>query len=344
MYLESLKIFCDVVRFRSFSRAAAANRITQSAASQNVLQLEKGLGVRLLDRSKRPFQLTTEGQVYFEGCKGLIERYYAVESEVKSLGRQVAGTTTVAAIYSVGLSDMSRLVQEFSQAYPKAQVRLAYLHPDRVYESVLNDEVDIGLVSFPKSGRGLKHTPWRDEPMVVACSAKHRLADRETIVPRELDGEELVGFDSGLTIRKVIDRYLKQHRVEARVSMAFDNIETIKHAVEVGEGVAILPEPTVRKEVLARSLVAIPFDKQDLVRPLGILRRKSGQMSPAAEKFVELILKRGNASDQDDAKGGNRSANGKQAVESRVASAGDTESEELAASQEDEASTLKVTV
>lgn len=290
MYLESLKIFCDVVRLRSFSRAAAANRITQSAASQNVLQLEKGLGVRLLDRSKRPFQLTPEGRVYFDGCKGLIERYYAVEAEVKTLSKQVSGTVSVAAIYSVGLSDMSQLVQEFVQTFPKANVRLAYLHPDRVYESVINEEVEIGLVSFPKAGRDLVQTPWRDEPMVVACSSKHRLAEHRALAPRELEGEELIGFDSGLTIRKVIDRYLKQHRVEVRMGLAFDNIETIKHAVEVGEGIAILPEPTLRKEVMAGSLVAIPFSTGDLVRPLGIIHRKNGHLNPTAQKFIELLL------------------------------------------------------
>lgn len=292
MYLESLKIFCDVVRLRSFSRAAAANRITQSAASQNVLQLEKGLGVRLLDRSKRPFQLTPEGRVYFDGCKGLIERYYAVEAEVKTLSREVSGTVTVAAIYSVGLGDMSQFVQEFAERYPKANVRLAYLHPDRVYESVVNEEADIGLLSFPRPGKGLTQTPWRDEPMVVACSPRHPLAQRQSIVPAELDGEELIGFDSGLTIRKMIDRYLKQHHAEVKVVLAFDNIETIKHAVEVGQGVAILPEPTLRKEVMAGSLVAIPFTTADLVRPLGILQRKNGHLNPTAQKFIELMLKR----------------------------------------------------
>src|SRR5580765_7793338 len=149
MYFEALKIFCDIVRHKSFSRAATANHISQSAASQNVLQLEKGLGVRLIDRSKRPFELTPEGEVYYEGCKGLVERYYAVEEQVKALRNQVAGTVSVAAIYSVGLSGMSSYVQQFARLYPQANIRLAYLHPDRVYESVINEEADLGLISYP---------------------------------------------------------------------------------------------------------------------------------------------------------------------------------------------------
>ncbi len=303
MYLEALKIFCDVVRHKSFSRAAAANRITQSAASQNVLQLEKSLGVKLLDRSKRPLQLTPEGQVYFDGCRGLVERYYAVEAEVMRLSQEVAGTVSVAAIYSVGLSDMSRLVRKFAQAYPQANVRLAYLHPDKVYESVVNEEVDIGLVSFPRLRRGLISLAWRDERMVVVCSTSHRFAQRSELTPSDLSGERMVVFDSGLTVRKEIDRFLRQEQVDVEVGMGFDNIETIKHAVESGEGFAILPEATVAKELRARLLVAVPLVAPGLVRPLGILCRKSGQLSLTAHKFIELIRQNGNDPRTDQAGG-----------------------------------------
>lgn len=293
MYLEALKIFCDVVRLRSFSRAAAVNRISQSAASQNVLQLEKSLGVRLLDRSKRPFELTPEGEVYFEGCRGLIERYAAVEAQVKAMNRQVAGTVSVAAIYSVGLSDMSRIVQRFSQSYPAATVRLAYLHPDRVYDAVVNEEADIGLVSFAKRRRGLVSLSWRSEPMVLVCPPSHHLAVFAEIRPGHLAGERMVGFDDGLTIRREIDRYLRRHHVEVDVGVAFDNIETIKHAVELGEGVAVLPEPTVAKEVRAGTLVAVPLAAPGLMRPLGILHRRSGQLSRTTQKFIEFIQQNG---------------------------------------------------
>ncbi|NLX20381.1 MAG: LysR family transcriptional regulator [Phycisphaerae bacterium] len=168
MYLEAIKIFCDVVRQRRFSRAAAMNRVSQSAASQNVLQLERSLVVRLLDRSKRPFTLTPEGQVYYDGCKLLVEQYGAVEAQVRSLRNAVSGVVSVAAIYSVGLSGMSRYVQQFARLYPNARVCLAYLHPDEVVERVLTEEADLGLLSYPKGGRGLAVVPWCEEPMVAA--------------------------------------------------------------------------------------------------------------------------------------------------------------------------------
>jgi DNA-binding transcriptional LysR family regulator len=295
MYLEALKIFCDVVRHRSFSKAAALNHISQSAASQNVLQLEKSLGVRLLDRSKRPFELTREGEAYYDGCRGIVERYYAIEEQVKTMRNEIAGTVLVAAIYSVGLSGMSRHVQRFARLYPQANIRLAYLHPDRVYESVLNEEADLGLISYPKAGKELVALPWREEMMVLACPPGHRLAGRSHVTGRDLSGERFVAFDESLTIRKEIDRQLRKHEVDIQIVMAFDNIETIKRAVELQEGVAILPEPAIQNETRAGTLVAVPLTSPTLIRPLGVIHRKSGELSRTARRFIELIQQNTNA-------------------------------------------------
>lgn len=311
MYFEALKIFCDVVRHKSFSRAAVANRISQSAVSQNVLQLEKSLGVRLIDRSKRPFQLTPEGKVYFEGCKGLVERYYAVEAEVRTLRNEIAGTINVAAIYSVGLGDMSRLVQQFAHQYSRANVRLAYLHPDRVYENVLNEQADIGLISYPRPGKELVALPWRNEPMVVVCSPSHRFARMSGLAAKDLIGEPFVAFDEGLTIRKEIDRQLKRHRAEVKVTIAFDNIETIKRAVEIGEGVSILPLPPLRKDLQAGTLAAVPLTSPQLFRPLGIIHRRSGLLSRTVQRFIDFIRDSGSGNGD-----GNGNGNGAIAAES----------------------------
>lgn len=288
MYFEALKVFCDVVRLNSFSRAAAVNRISQSAVSQNVLQLEKGLGVQLLDRSKRPFQLTPEGKVYFDGCRALVDEYAAVEARVRSLKNEVAGTVSVAAIYSVGLSDMSRYVAQFAHLYPKAKVRLAYLHPHRVQEGVETGDFDLGLVSYPKVGRDLVALPWRDEPMAIVCPPRHRLARLQEARAVDLVGERFVAFADNLVIRKEIDRQLARYRCQLNVVMAFDNVETIKRAVEIGEGVAILPEPTVQAELAGGTLVVVRLVEPAIVRPMGIIHAKR-VLSRTAQAFIDLI-------------------------------------------------------
>ncbi len=289
MHLKTLKVFCDVVGRRSFSLAADANGMTQSGASHMIHQLEDHLGVRLLDRSKRPFVLTQEGQAYYDGCRQIVKRYDALEEAVRSLHDQVAGRVAVASIYSVGFSHMSEFVQEFLRKYPKADVRLQYQHPDKVYDLVQNDRVDLGLVSYPRSSRTLKSLTWRDEPMVFVCSPEHPLAGRHQVSLDDLAGESFVGFDSNLQIRHEIDKTLAARDVTVDVVMEFDNIETLKRAVEIDAGVTLLPLPTVTREVAAGSLVTARLSDVDLVRPLGIIHRRGAELGTTAQRFKQML-------------------------------------------------------
>lgn len=296
MHLKSLKIFCDVVGRRSFSRAATENGISQSGASQTVNSLEEHLGVKLIDRTKRPFVLTPEGEVYYEGCRKLVQRYFALEEEVRTLHEEVAGRVSVASIYSIGLSHMNRFVQRFLQVYPKANVRVQYQHPRRVYELVESNQVDLGLVSYPRSSRPIKATAWREEPMVLVCAPGHRLASQAQVRLEDLHGVEMVAFDPDLEIRHEIDRALAARGVELRVMMEFDNTETIKRAVEIDAGVSLLPEPTVAREVAAGALVARPLSGVNLKRPIGIIQRRGMELGKTASRFMQLLLKQSSSS------------------------------------------------
>lgn len=290
MNVKSLKVFCDVVGRRSFSRAAEENGISQSGASQIVNHLEEHLGVRLIDRTKRPFGLTPEGEAYYEGCRKLVQRYFALEEEVKTLHEEVSGRVSVASIYSIGLSHMNRFVQSFLKRFPKANVRLQYQHPRRVYELVESDQVDLGLVSYPRSTRTIKATVWREEPMVVVCSPDHPLATGSEVRLEELHGQDVVAFDPDLEIRHEIDRALAQRAVEVHVTMEFDNTETIKRAVEINAGVALLPRPTVDREVQSGALVALPLAGIELCRPIGIIQRRGKELGQTAGRFRQLLL------------------------------------------------------
>jgi DNA-binding transcriptional LysR family regulator len=295
MQLESLKIFCDVVRWSSFSRGAAENGISQSSASQAVHQLEARLGVKLIDRSKRPLVLTPRGKVYYEGCKDLVERYLELENRVRALEDQdtVAGTVGVAAIYSVGLHHMSRYIKFFEQRHPQAHVHLEYLHPSRVLERVNGGEAELGLLSYPRKWPDLNVLTWREEPMVVTVHPGHRFAGRSSVGVAELEGEPFVAFDSDLSIRRAIDRYLRHHSVQVEVVLEFDNIENIKRAVEIPSGISILPEPSLAREVRAGTLLAVAIEGDSpadrLTRPLAIIHRRHGNLEPAAAKFLELL-------------------------------------------------------
>ena len=289
MQFESLKIFCDVARQRSFSEAATSNEMSQSAVSQVVNQLERRLGVKLVDRSRRPLQLTREGQVYYDGCKRLVAEYLDVEARTRNLGGERASEVRVAAIYSVGLRDMSQYSERFIGLHPGAVVEIEYLHPDKVLEKVLTGAADFGLLSFPQSTRKLAALSWRDEEMVLCCAKGHRFAGRRAVGVRELQGEKYVGFDRDLVIRRKVDRFLKGHGVAVDVVLEFDNIENIKQAIEISAGVALLPAPALRREADAGTLSVVPLEDAKLVRPLGLVHRRSPPPSRAALQFIELL-------------------------------------------------------
>jgi DNA-binding transcriptional LysR family regulator len=180
-------------------------------------------------------------------------------------------------------------VRRFNELRPQARVELEYLHPSRVCERVLNDEVDVGIISFPQGRRDLTVIPWREEPMVVACHPHHRLAQERRLAVKQLAGESFVGFDADLVIRKKIDGFLREQRVEVKVVLTFDNIEAVKRAVEAGSGVAILPRPTLEHELQAGTLAAVPLSTPRFVRPLGMVYRRGRRLYPNTEAFIALL-------------------------------------------------------
>jgi DNA-binding transcriptional LysR family regulator len=289
MQFESLKLFCDVVRLRSFSQAARMNHVTQSAASQMVLQLERRLGVQLIDRSTRPLQTTPVGRTYFEGCRDLVEQYAELEATIRNAKDELDAIVQVVAIYSVGLGDMGNLVHRFKAQHANARIQIDYLHPDEVYERVSEGTADFGLVSYPRRSRELLVLPWREEEMVLACSPRHRLAGRASVGPAELAGEKFISFDKNLMIRRGVDRFLRDHGVSVEITHVFDNIESIKKAIELDAGVALLPFATVHREVEASTLTAIPLAGCRFVRPLGIIQSRQHNLSSTALGFRELL-------------------------------------------------------
>src|SRR5215813_2265484 len=289
MNLDTLSLYCDVIRSGSFSLGAAAHRISQSAASQAVRQLEEELGAQLIDRTKRPFMITPEGKKFFEACLVLLDSFEKAKAEITQQKTAVGGDIRVAVIYSVGLQDMGFITQQFTTRFPQAKVRLAYLHPEAVVDAVINDEADLGILSFPSPHRSLTTIPWHDEPMVFVCHRTHPLAKKKSVSFRDLEGENFVAFDRGLVIRKAVDKALRQRSVNVNIAMEFDNIETIKHAITLQSGISILPEPSVLREVESGTLTAIETDMPELVRPIGIIHRRQKLLTPTAQTLLEFL-------------------------------------------------------
>lgn len=290
MNYENLKLFRDIAQTHSFSRGAAMNGISQSAASQHLQELERTLGVELLDRSTRPLVVTPAGRLYGEFCRDLLRRKEDFESALQRMRQEVEGTLRVAAIYSVGLSELVELEKEFARRQPEAKLEAQYLRPERIYEAVLAGEADLGLISYPEARRDITVIPWRREEMVLAVSPEHPLAGRSgAIAPRELNGIDFISFDEDLPIRRHMDRFLKDHGVEVNITLHFDNIQMIKEAVTHRVGVSIMPARVMKDDIEQGRLAAVRIADATLFRPLGIIHRKKKRFHRVAQAFLDLL-------------------------------------------------------
>jgi DNA-binding transcriptional LysR family regulator len=289
MQIENLKIFADLVETKSFSKAARLNGITQSAVSQQARMMERSFKALLIDRSQKQFHLTREGTRVYEAAKEILHNYETLLSELQEMRKVVSGSIRIATIYSIGLHELPGYIKRFLQEFPSVNVRVEYRRSNLVYDDVLHNAVDLGLVAFPVKSRQFETIPFREDRLVLITHPKHPLAARGEVAIEDLAGQKFISFDPDIPTRKAVDQVLREHKVEIEPVMEFDNIETVKRAVEVDHGIAIVPQATVRQEARQGTLAVLPFKGAGLTRPLAILHRKGRVLTPAMKRFVETL-------------------------------------------------------
>jgi len=289
MNLDHMKVFIDIAREKSITKGAEQNAVSQSAASQQIDELERSLGTELLNRRTRPLAVTEAGELYLDFCRDVLRRKEQFESAIGRWKRNIEGRIHVACIYSVGLAHMSRLEARFHRDHPEAQIEIEYLRPEKVYDAVLEERADLGLVSYPEAGKNIKVIPWMEEVMVVATPRDHPLSANTFLAPKQLEGANFVAFDGDLPISRELKRFLRKHGVKVNVVMSFDNAVMIKEAVALGSGISILPERAIQEEIAEEKLLAIPIESPGLFRPLGVIHHRKKHFNRASRAFLEVL-------------------------------------------------------
>jgi DNA-binding transcriptional LysR family regulator len=289
MQLETLKVYCDVISHHSFSQAAEVNHITQSTASQSVHRLEEHFGSELIDRSVRPWRITDAGRRCYEYSRNVLEAYSTLEREMRIGAESIIPEIRVGTIYSVGFCYMQQYVAHFNAIHPDDSLHIEYLNPNVIVERILDEQLDIGIISYPSTARGLTVQPWHEEEMVLATPPTHPLAACALVQLKQLDGQTFACFDQDLQVAQKIDQFMRQHGVHRKVVLRFDNIEAIKRAVQNSNLIAVLPRPTLESELGSGALRAIPFADGQLTRPLGIVTRKGRCMTPSMQRFMNTL-------------------------------------------------------
>ncbi len=292
MQIESLKMFCDLAETESFTKAAQINNVTQSAVSQQISSLERHFKSVLIERSKKKFRLTREGQVLYEYSKQIIQTSDALQSKLQEIKDVISGTIRLATIYSIGLHDLPPYLKKYLKTYPTVNVHVEYRRANQVYEDVLGNVVDLGLVAYPVKDSKLEFIPLRKDRLVLICHPQHPFAKHKNVKLSALSGQKFIGFEPDIPTRKAIDKILKDHGVQVLNVMEFDNIETVKRAVEIDAGVSIVPLGTIVQEVLNETLVQVDLEDGEFYRPLAAILKKNKVLSPAIKQFLAVL--RGN--------------------------------------------------
>jgi DNA-binding transcriptional LysR family regulator len=289
MQIESLKVFCDLAETESFTKAAQINNVTQSAVSQQISSLERQFKSLLIERSKKKFRLTREGQVLYEFSKQIIQSYDSLHSKLQEIKDIISGTIRVATIYSIGLHDLPPYIKRFLKNYPTVNVHVEYRRANQVYEDVLSNVVDLGLVAYPQRDSKIETVALRKDPLVLICHPQHPFAKSKTVKLKALVGQKFIGFEPDIPTRRALDKILKEAAVEVQNVMEFDNIETVKRAVEIDAGVSVVPQGTVLQEVAKQTLAQVQLEDGDFFRPLAAIYKKNKVLSPAVKQFLSIL-------------------------------------------------------
>ena len=289
MQLETLKTFADLAETASFSKAAQRNNISQSAVSQQIRSLEKRFRTKLIERGRRNFAITAAGHALLLTSNDILQSLQSLSDRINDLRDIVAGPLRISAVYTIGLHELPRYLKAFERQHREVELQVNYRRSGQVYADVGAGLADLGLVAYPSKRRGLAAEVFRREKMVLICHPQHRLARRKRVRLRQLENEKFIAFGPDLPTRKAIDRLLHEQAIAVRRVMEFDNIETVKRAVEIENGVSLVPATTVSDECRAGTLVAIQVHEPVLWRPLGIITRANRAASPAQREFVALL-------------------------------------------------------
>lgn len=288
MNISTFKIFRDLVEARSFSKSAALNAVTQSAVSQQVANLEKRLKCLLVERGKREFALTVEGQRFYEGCHALTETYKNLLTELQEMNQRVNSSVHISTIDSIGFYDLPPFLKSYFKQYPFVKVQVEHRHSNQVYEDVLTGIADFGLVAFPEKKSSLEIKPFREDRLIFVCHSKHRLANFKKVSIRQMTGCKFIGLNSDAPTRRVLEALFKKHQINPPI-VEFENIEALKHSVEGNTGIALVPWSSITQEIKKRSLKVVKLTDEEISRPLGIVYRCGQAFSPALKAFLQIL-------------------------------------------------------
>jgi DNA-binding transcriptional LysR family regulator len=289
MDFDQLHTFLEIVRLKSFSKAAQTCYRTQPAISAQVKQLEQELHADLFERFGSRISLTTAGRILSTYAEQMLELRRRVQDEVAELERNPRGELVIAANEATCIYVLPTVFSEYRQLFPAVQLQVNRSYGSRVVEAVLDNSADFGLTQLPTEEKRMQVVNVHQDEIRAIVPANHALAGRASLGARDLVGYYLVLPQQGKT-RTRLNEWLEPVEDEIQVSMELDSTEMMKRFVMAGLGISFLAVSNCQEEVAAGKLKAIPLGPEPMIRRLGLIYRKDKALSKAALGFIQVVL------------------------------------------------------
>ena len=262
--IRQLQIFLAVAKHQNISKAAESLHMSQSAASEALLNLEKTYDVRLFDRVSNKLSLNAIGKTLRREAESLVAHCESFEEILRD--HTDVGHIKVGASFTIGNHLATRYLAGYLAEYPEAEVELDIANTPDVVARVLNFEVDIGLIEGEVQHKDLELIPWREDELVVFCAADHALAKKKSLTNRDIKDALWILREPDSGARHTFDRALAGLLPDINIYLELKHNEAIKNAVESGLGIGCLSRIVLQKNLANGDLVPLTLPRRDMRR------------------------------------------------------------------------------
>ena len=290
---RQLRVFTEVAKHLSFSRAAEALHLTPPAVTMQVKELESHVGLPLFERQGRQVQLTMGGEYFLVYAKRLLSTLKDADNVMARFKRVETGVLTIGLLSTAGYF-LPALLARFRDEHPGVDVRLDVTRDlTKLLDRLHSNEIDLAVMGRPPKEYALRSEPFAAHPMVFVCPPGHPLLGVGHPPLDALVHYPLVARELGSEVRAALDNYLRDNRLAPRIAMEIPSNETIKASVMAGLGVGFISQHAVTAELRSGQLHVVDFEGTPIIRTWNLVREASKVLSPAAEAFRYLMLEHG---------------------------------------------------
>ena len=289
MDLDQLHTFLEIVRLKSFSKAAQSCFRTQPAVSAQVRQLEQDLNAPLFERLGTKIALTAAGKIFADYAEQILELRRRAQDSINELERIPRGELLIAANEATCIYVLPRVFSEFKKLFPNVQVHVDRSYGSRVVDAVVDNQADFGITQLPVKEKRLQVVKIHSDEIHIIVPIGHSFASRKQVLAADLVGQPLLLPKSGTT-RSRLNAWMEPVEDEISISMELDSTEMMKRFVLAGLGISFVAATHCREEVAAGKLAGVSLGPDPMVRTVGLIYRRDKALSKAALGFIEVVL------------------------------------------------------